>query len=159
MSEGPGIRMGELLIQQGVMTREQVDEVLARQQKSARPFGFLAEMIYGIAPEDIERAWINQYLSYDTSVNLEDQKIDIDALKTINRRQAWQFGILPLRQEASELVMATSGDGLPKAVNFAWRRLPDPVYFLIAERPQLEAFIREHYPWPAAEQAFARAAG
>lgn len=159
MTTVKGIRMGELLIGEGLMTRQQVNEVLDRQKQCARPFGFLAEMMFGIRPEDIEKVWIAQYLSYDTSIDLDEQKIDIDALKAVNRRQAWQFGIMPLRREDAELYLATTSEGLPRAVNFAWRRIPDPVFFLIAKRPQLEAFIREHYPWPAAEQLFTRQAG
>ena len=38
------------------------------------------------------------------------------------------------------LNMATSGENLVRAVNFAVRKLDDPIHFLIAEREQLREF-------------------
>lgn len=151
MTTAKGVKLGDLLVGEGVLTYKQVDAILEQQAKCGRPFGFLAEQMFDVRPECIEKAWIQQYLSFGTEVDLDDQQIDVDALKVINRRQAWQFRLLPLRREDDELLMATDQDHLPKAVNFAWRRLHDPVFFLVAKRPQLEDFLAEHYPWPQME--------
>lgn len=147
-----GVRIGEILVSQGVLTRDQVQAVVEQQQRCARPFGDLAERMFGINTEDVERAWIEQYVSYGTDVDLETQEVDVEVLRLLNRRQAWQFHMLPLRREEHELLLATCREALPKAVNFAWHRLHDPVFFLVAQRPQLEEFLMEHYPWPAMYQ-------
>lgn len=145
-----GLRMGELLVRQGVLDSEQVEQILHEQQRMPRPFGDLAERMFGVRPDDVERAWIDQYLGLGTEVDLDQQRMDVHVLKLLNRRQAWQFRVLPLRTENNEVVAATCREHLKRAVNFAWGRLNDPVYFLIARRPQLEDFLMQHYPWPAA---------
>jgi hypothetical protein len=142
-------RIGDLLVAAGALTRDQVQAVLEQQQATGRPFGDLAERMFAVDAETVEKAWLDQYVSYGTEVDLNNQRIDMEVLRVLNRRQAWQFRMLPLRRENDELIVATTRDRLPKAVNFAWRRLHDPIYFLIAQRPQLEDFLMDHYPWPA----------
>jgi len=150
MSETTPIRIGQILVDKGLLTDEQVTKILTEQQREARPFGLLAEQLFNITAEQVEQAWIDQYISYGTEIDLEKQHIDVQVLRVLNRRQAWQFRMLPLRRDGRELVTATSREHLKRAVSYAWRRFDDPVYFLIAKRPQLEDFLMEHYPWPAA---------
>ncbi len=149
MAEKRGVRIGELLVADGVLTRDQVQAILEQQKRCGRPFGDLAERMFAVDPQSVEKAWIAQYMSYGTEVDLETQQIDVEVLRLLNRRQAWQFHMLPLHYEQEELLVATHREGLCRAVNFAWRRLADPVFFLISKRPQLEEFLQEHYPWPA----------
>ncbi|MEX2673435.1 MAG: hypothetical protein WD294_15150 [Phycisphaeraceae bacterium] len=152
----PGTRrIGEILVSQGVLTEAQVQDILNQQHRHGRPFGELAEQLFDVGPEQVEKAWIEQYLDYGTEVDLEQQVIDVDVLRVINRRQAWQFRVLPLSRADGELVAATSREDLRRAVNFAWRRFDEPVYFLIASRPQLEAFLMKHYPWASAPSLLA----
>jgi hypothetical protein len=145
-----GIPIGQLLIEQGVLTRQQVDHILKVQKASHRPFGDLAERLYGIAPEAVEDAWVEQYVRTAGVVDLDDVKFDGDCLRMINRRQAWQFHLLPANRDAKQghLNVATDAEHLIKAVNFSSRRIDEAVYFLIAERQQLRDFLMKHYPVP-----------
>ena len=145
-----GIPIGELLIEQGVLTRQQVDHILKVQKASHRPFGDLAERLYGIAPEAVEDAWVEQYVRTVGVVNLDDVGFDADCLRVINRRQAWQFHLLPAHRDATRghLNVATDAEHLIKAVNFSSRRIDEAVYFLIAERQQLREFLMKHFPVP-----------
>lgn len=143
-----GIQIGELLVEQGVLTRRQVDHILKVQKMSHRPFGDLAERLYGIDPKAVEDAWVEQYLRVAGVVDLEDQKIETECLRLLNRRQAWQFHMLPLNREQEMLSLATSPENLVRSVNFATRSLEEPVHFLIAERHQLREFLMKHYPVP-----------
>ncbi len=152
MTQEHGLRMGELLVAAGLLTDQQVRDILAEQQRSGRPFGDLAERLFNVNPDAVEQAWVEQYLSLQTEVDLTTQEVDVEVLRVLNRRQAWQFRMLPLRRDDDELVMATCREKFVRAVNFAWRRMNDPVFFLIAQRPQLEEFLMEHYPWPGIEQ-------
>jgi len=149
MAPQRGLRMGELLIKAGVLDDAQVERILAEQKKTGRPFGDLAERLFAVSPEAVENAWIEQYIHLGTEVDLETQRIDVEVLRVLNRRQAWQFKLLPLRYEADELVMATTREDMKRAVNFAWKKSSDPIYFVLSQRPQLEAFLQTHYPWPA----------
>ena len=144
----PGIQIGQLLIEQGVLTASQVQQVLEAQKNSHRPFGDLAERLFGVDPRAIEDAWVEQYLRTTGIVDLEDVKVDTDCLRLLNRRQAWQFHAMPTNREDGDLGIATSKENLVRAVNFTSRKIDEPVYFLIAERDQLREFLMRHYPVP-----------
>lgn len=55
------LRLGDLLVQHGVLTREQVEDILVEQQAVGRPFGELAGCLFGVPPQAVERAWAEQY--------------------------------------------------------------------------------------------------
>lgn len=143
-----GIPIGQLLVEQGVLTREQVDHILKVQKASHRPFGDLAERLYGIAPQAVEDAWVEQYLRTVGTVDLDDVRFDADCLRMLNRRQAWQFHLLPANRDDGALSAATDAENLVRAVNFSARRIDEEVSLLIAERRQLRDFLMKHYPVP-----------
>ncbi len=146
--ETEGVRIGEILVGLGVLSAEQVEAIVAEQKKVGRPFGDLAERMFDVAPSAVEQAWVDQYTAFGTEADLEQQEIDTQVLRVLNRRQAWQFRMLPLRRENNELIAATDKENLRRACGFAWNTLDEPIYFLIARRPQLEEFLMDHYPWP-----------
>ena len=143
-----GIQIGQLLIEQGVLSENQVQHILKVQRISHRPFGDLAERLYGIDPQAVEDAWVEQYLRIAGVVDLDDQEIDVDCLRRLSRRQAWQFHLLPLNREDQHLQLATCAEDLVRNVNFTARKLDEPVCLLIAERQQLREFLMKHYPVP-----------
>jgi hypothetical protein len=143
-----GIQIGELLVEQGTLTREQVRHILKVQKMSHRPFGDLAERLFGIDPKAVEDAWVEQYLRVAGVVDLEDHQVETECLRTLNRRQAWQFHLLPINRDDQAMNVATSAENLVRSVNFATRKLSEPVHFLIAERQQLREFLMKHYPVP-----------
>lgn len=150
----PGIQIGELLVQQGVLTHQQVEHILQVQKASHRPFGDLAERLFGVSPEAVEDAWVQQYIRVAGVVDLQQLQIDEACLRIINRRQAWQFHLLPTGRSPQNLNLATDAGSLVRAVNFASRKLDEPVCFLIAERAQLREFLMRHYPVPDFMAAF-----
>src|SRR5688500_13841718 len=121
-----GIQIGQLLIEQGVLTETQVQHILKVQKMSHRPFGDLAERLYGISPKAVEDAWVEQYIRTVGTVDLDQVQIDADCLRTLNRRQAWQFHLLPINRDP-ELNLATSAENLVRTVNFSSRSLDEPV--------------------------------
>lgn len=143
-----GIQIGEILVEQGVLTDNQVAHILKVQKVSHRPFGDLAERLFGVDPKAVEDAWVQQYIRTAGVIDLEEQDIDAECLRLLNRRQAWQFHLLPLKRDDNTLSMATSAEDLVRSVNFATRTIDEPVYFLIARRTQLREFLMQHYPVP-----------
>ena len=143
-----GIQIGQLLVEQGVLTEQQVRHILQVQKMSHRPFGDLAERLFGIDPQAVEDAWVEQYLRVAGTVDLTDVELDTDCLRLLNRRQAWQFHLLPLRRDGDAIQMATTAEKLVRSVNFASRKVDEPVHFLIASRRQLREFLMKHYPVP-----------
>jgi hypothetical protein len=151
----PGIQIGQLLIEQGVLSEKQVEHILKIQRVSARPFGDLAERLYGVSPEAVEDAWVQQYVRTAGVVDLNGVEVDVDCLRQINRRQAWQFHLLPIGREDGNLTITTDADHLIRAINFTTHKLSEPVYFRIAERHQLRDFLMTHYPVPEHMAEFA----
>jgi len=148
------IKIGQVLIEHGVMSEQQVFEVLQAQKERRSPFGVLAERLFDVTLESIERAWIDQYARFTGSFSIAEQHVDAEALKTINRRQAWQFEMLPLHFDGDgELLIAASRQRLARAVTFAAERLDHAVYFRVAESDELRAFLRQHYPMSEVSQA------
>ena len=143
-----GIQIGQLLVEQGVLTDAQVGHILKVQRVSQRPFGDLAERLYGINPRAVEDAWVEQYVRTVGVIDLDEIEVETECLRLLNRRQAWQFHLLPLDRPAEGLQMATSPENLVRSVNFATRAIDEPVHFLIAERAQLREFLMKHYPVP-----------
>ena len=144
-----GIPIGQLLVEQGVLTQGQVDHILRIQRVSHRPFGDLAERLFGIKPKAVEDAWVEQYTRTVGTIDLEDQQIEEECLRLLNRRQAWQFNTLPLNRDPDDSInMATTRENLVRAVNFSSRTLDEPICFLLAERTQLREFLLKHYPVP-----------
>ena len=150
-----GIPIGQLLIEQGVLTRQQVDHILAVQKASHRPFGDLAERLYGINPKAVEDAWVEQYLRTVGEIDLNDQRIETECLRLLSRRQAWQFHAMPMNRQHNHLNVATCAEHLVRAVNFSTKTFDEPVYFLIAQRKQLREFLMKHYPVPGFIAQFA----
>jgi hypothetical protein len=143
-----GIPIGQILIDQGVLTAAQVDHILKVQKVSRRPFGDLAERLFGVKPESIEDAWVEQYVRLAGVTDLHDIEVDKNCLRVLNRRQAWQFHMLPANRDEMNLNVATDSEHLVKAVNFSTRRIDETVYMLIAEHEQLREFLMKHYPVP-----------
>ncbi len=142
------LRLGELLVQLGHLTEEQVEEILAAQRQGGRPFGYLAEKLFGLSVQDIEGAWARQYEMLTGTVDLRKERIDREVGSLVSRRQAWQFGIVPLRRHGSELFVGTTVEHLPRAVRFVTWHIDEPVSFLVATMESLESMLHKHYDLP-----------
>jgi len=145
----PNIKIGQILIEQGVLSEQQVFEVLEAQKEHRMPFGVLAERMFDVTLHSIETAWVEQYHRFTGTIDLASEQFDAEALRVLNRRQAWQFELLPIRTEPTgELLMAAGSSRLARAVTFAANRIDRAVYFRIAEQDQLRSFLQTHYPMP-----------
>ena len=151
-----GVKIGEILVAQGVLSEAQVARIVEEQRGGdAKPFGDLAERLFGINPHVIEDAWVEQYRQETEVTDLGEVDIDADCLRRINRRQAWQFHVLPIGDRGGQMQVATHAENLTRGLNFAGRQFGDPVLMLLAEREQLREFLMRHYPVPSHVSDFA----
>ena len=142
------MRIGELLVRQGAMTEEQVDQVLVEQAKSTLPFGAICEQLFGVSPEIVESCWVEQYTALTGSLIPDFNNCDPTVLNTVTSRQAWQFRVVPLRWEDGALVLATTSDHLQRALRFATQVMPVPVFFVLTNTAELGDALSRHYPIP-----------
>ena len=50
-------RLGQLLVESGVLDTQQVDRIVAQQQATGEPFGRLAGRLFGVVPQRCVEAW------------------------------------------------------------------------------------------------------
>jgi hypothetical protein len=140
------LHLGDLLVKHGVLTPAQRDEVLVAQKSRGGPFGAVAEEMFGISPEAVERAWAEQYAAFAPHVDPRTYDISHRTLDVISRRQAWQFKMLPLDVAGEEVVVCTTQENLCRALKFAGWRLGHACQFVLAEPPALGEALLKHYP-------------
>ena len=138
--------IGQLLLSSGTISQEQLDSVLKRQQETHRPFGEIAEEMLGVSAKAIERAWTEQYAHTTRWINPTAEPIDPGVREMVSRRQAWQVRILPLGFDQAELMVATTKEGLVRAMNFAARHIPMTCYFVLAQPEPLAEALMRAYP-------------
>ena len=144
------VRLGDLLVKHGVLTERQRDDILAEQRMVGRPFGELAERLFGVCSAAVERAWAQQYAAISGLTDLGRAEFDPFALSLISRRQAWQFKLLPVRFENDELMIATTQECLPRALKFAGWKLGQVFSFVIVDPSQMAELMLRHYPMDGA---------
>ncbi len=147
------VRLGDLLVSSGTITEDQRDLVLEDQRRSGRPFGEIAERLFGVRPTAVEQAWADQFAMITTVVDPCTSDVDKDVLPLIDRRQAWQFRIVPLWHHDGDLVLCTSREHLVRALKFAGWRLGRSCHFVLAEPQSLSAALTKYYNIPGMEQA------
>lgn len=146
-------QIGQILVDRGVMRVEHVAAVLEKQQTDPRPFGRLAETMFGVSVGEIAAALAEQFRHVTTWVNLAHQPLDPRVLSLLTPPEAWDNLVLPLRREDRELVCAVATETLPEALATLQRRVSEPVRIVFAELRQLEQFIAERYDYEGLEMS------
>ena len=147
------IKIGQLLVEHGVLTDQQVLEICQAQKKTGTPFGVLAERMFDVTINSIEQAWVDQYHRSTGTIDLTQYTLDPEVLSLIHRRQAWQFQMLPVAFEPTgELLLAAAPDRLARAITFAAQALEPIVYLRVAQSEQLRQYLQTHYPMPEVPQ-------
>ena len=148
------LRLGDVLVGFGALSREQRDEILAAQASTGRPFGALAEEMFGVSPRTVERAWASQFAQLIGLTDLTGERHDPEVLPLVERRQAWQFQVLPLRFDGGELLIATTESGLARAMRFVGWALGGQISFLVVDHDQFVEHLTDAYPLPGGASAF-----
>lgn len=142
------VRLGDLLVRSGILTESMREAVLEEQRLVGRPFGELAERMYGIDPGAIEQAWAEQYESLAGVVDPATFAVDPTAAAVLTPRQAWQFKILPLAFRHGELMLCTPRQNLPRALRFVATQLSDCCFFVVAAPEAMAPAMQRFYPMP-----------
>jgi hypothetical protein len=149
------IRLGDLLVKHGALTSGQRDQIVQAQRssrakggKAGRPFGVLAEEMFGVSPRAVEQAWAEQFAAYSASVDARRLTPDAETLSLVSTRQAWQFRLIPVRLDSDEVVLCTSQHNLVRAMKFAGWKLGQGFEFLLTDAKALGEAMMRHYPMP-----------
>jgi len=140
------IRLGDLLVSHGILSIDERDQVLELQREKGGAFGAIAEKLFHISPAAVERAWAEQVAEWAPRVNPFKAKVQPAALSMIERRQAWQFRVLPIKLSEEGLVICTTKGSLVKALKFTGWRISAECQFVLAKLDELGAALEKHYP-------------
>ena len=143
--------IGTFLIERGTLTGKQVAQVLARQREEHRPFGQVAEDMFGVSVSDLAEALAEQLVSKCPWINLIEEQLDEQCLNMIEARDAWESLVLPMRYEGDELLCATTMETLPNAIELIQRAVAEPFRLAIVDIRLLEQFIAERYHFEGIE--------
>jgi hypothetical protein len=143
--------IGNILIEQGVLTPSQVDRALAAQTESEAPLGRIAEQLFDIQRITVIEALAEQVVMRAPDASLATETFDPQCLRMIAAKEAWDCLILPIRWENGELLCATTVETLPAAIELLQQKLDCPFQFAIAEMRPLEEFIASLYAYEGVE--------
>lgn len=144
--QGTSLRLGDLLVRNGALTEEQRDSVLEYQRLTGRPFGELAERLFGISEAAVEQAWADQYSMVAQRIDPRSERVDAEVLSLVDRRQAWQFRVLPIRMDGDEVMICSTREHLVRALKFTGWRIQAPCYFVLTDPLTLGEALVKHYP-------------
>lgn len=140
------LRLGDLLVIRGVLSRAQRDAVLQAQDGTGRPFGEIAEQMFGVSADVVEDAWAQQYALLAGAIDPRAEAVQEEAIARLSSEEAWQNEILPMRQDGHELMVCTTRERLVRALSFMDARVRQRCYFVLAERTHLHEALARHYP-------------
>ncbi len=126
---GMVLRIGDLLVRQGVLTEQQVQDILTEQPRGgaavwrtcrAAVRRFAPGMWNGHGRSSIRRSWVSTARTRPSSRAMD---------ASITARQAWQFRVLPVRYSGDELTVCTTKDHLARALRFVGWKIQSPCHF------------------------------
>lgn len=142
------VRIGDILVEMGVLTEHMREEILDEQRIVGKPFGELAERMFGIDPDVVEDAWARQYEQIAGVYDFSRGGPEAEATACVTARQAWQFKLIPVRFNHGELMIATTRENLPRALRFAATQLPQVCFFVTTSPEKLTDAIQGVFPMP-----------
>jgi hypothetical protein len=150
--------LGTLLVERGVLSAAQVEEVLERQRKTGQPFGLAAVEMFAVRMADVWRALAVQQRDALPHVDLEELPAPEErALALVPARMAWAGKVLPLRLDESPagttLVCASTRRQLADAMALLHESIDQPIAFVLADDLQLKQHIMAAYPAAASAHA------
>jgi type IV pilus assembly protein PilB len=140
---GKGKKIGELLVELGLIREEQLAEALKRQQRDRRPLGQL--LIDMKAVDEQSLAAVLSYQMNQPMVDLPKVRIDREAIAHVPRELAERHHLIPLfvREGRIHVAMADPGDrpALQEVANAAQL----PAVGLLALRSEIEKAVAQQY--------------
>ena len=145
-----GDRLGQVLVQEGLLTREQLAQGLAEAKSSKLRLGYVLVKLGLIQEIEITKVLARQYRM--PAVDLSSFQVDSKIVRLIPAEMAVKNVVLPLKREGRTLTVAMADPtdiGLLEDLKFITRYDLFPV---IAGEYTLRGLIEKHYDVASAEQ-------
>lgn len=138
-------RIGQILCDMGIISDQDVDDILREQRRSQQKFGQIA-MRRGLArPEQIWEAWCRQLVDRDVRIDLNEIGVDTHAVGKVDREFAYSHRVLPLRLWGKHLVVALLGPEGAAILPELSAATGCQVYYCFAGPEQLAEYMERVY--------------
>lgn len=137
------IRLGDLLVQQGTISEEQLQQALAEQRKSGRKLGYtLTDM--GLVTEPQLLSFLSQHLNVPL-INIEQYPVSQQAVKLLPEVQARRYRAIVLDDKGDSLLVGMSDPADLTAVDNLSDMLPKTIEVAVVSDGQLFAAYDNFY--------------
>lgn len=145
LSDLKGRKIGRVLNKMGKVTRDQINEALALQEKKRAPLGQLLVELGYVSHDDVNLALAAQ--AGMETVNLDDFDLSEDVIREIPSEMAMAYQILPLShdKESNTLTVAMKTADNFRALDDLRLLMGFTVNAVVAPAEQLDKLIQTHY--------------
>ncbi|MBI5368509.1 MAG: hypothetical protein HZA54_15850 [Planctomycetes bacterium] len=136
-------RLGEMLLEEGLITEEHINEALKRQQESGEMLGESLVKLGYTSEMEIARVLATQYaLPYINAANyyVPKEVVDLIPLETLTENQ-----IVPLDKIGNSLILAVSGNLNEKVFEEIERMTACQIFLYVSAASQVMQAIRTHF--------------
>jgi Type II secretion system (T2SS), protein E, N-terminal domain len=141
------IRLGDLLVDGGIITREQLSAALRHQVNHGGRLGTnLVEL--GIVDERALAAALAKQLSIPSVTQAQLDQVSIDLLRLVPGPVAARLGVVPIRFDSGRLWLAMTDPTDRDAVDEIARLSKKPVRPLVAPQRAIQVALQKHYRVP-----------
>ncbi len=135
--------LGEVLIENGLISRETLSKALERQRETRKQLGEVLLDLKLVDEKDLIQA-ISRQQGYPV-MDLDRTPVEKGALKAIPEPIARRFQVMPLREESGTLVVATFNPTHPTMGNELALAARKPIRFVLATPSAIIRAIDIHY--------------
>lgn len=129
------IRLGDLLVQQEIISEEQLMQALAAQKESGRKLGFMLTEL-GFVTENQLLSFLSQHLNVPL-VDISQHNVSLAAVNMLPEVQARRHRALVLEDKGDRLLVAMSDPADLAAIDVLSRLLPKPLDVAVVSDTQL----------------------
>jgi PleD family two-component response regulator len=137
-------KLGQILIENGILSPRTVDRVLAVSKRHNKRFGWTLEKLELVTGDEMSAALAQQYKLKMVS-NLTSYSYPQELLKIITSEVAMQHLIFPLKMDGGKLLLAVADPTDLKIVNNMAANLGLLIIPCVATRKDIYAVICKHY--------------
>jgi hypothetical protein len=136
---------GELLSRLVGLSDHDISEILEDQAISHRRFGEIAMAFQWCRPQHVWQAWWAQLGQSTQHVSLAAVGIDTQALGSLPRSLAEQYGAIPIRIYGDQLVLAVAAATQALAATELPQLVSKSIRFVLAPESQIREAIAAYY--------------
>lgn len=144
-------RLGELLLNEEIITQEQLEDALTRQKGMGMKLGEYLEHV-GVLTEEKLTEVLQKQLNLKT-INLDSLHIDEEVVSLIPQEVAERFSVIPCGLDNGVLYLAMKDPLDYFAMDEVKQRVGLRVVPMIAQRKKIDLAIKKHYGKSVAEKA------